>query len=148
MADDLRPTLVGERVTVRPGGAEDVKALRAVLADPTVARWWGDPEPEGEIARKLLDASDEVQLVIEVAAEVAGGISYYEEPEPDYRHAGIDIYVGERWQNRGLGTEAIRLLARFLFERRGHHHQPSRLPRHQGPRSHPHAHGGLLARLL
>ena len=38
-----------------------------------------------------------------------------------YRHAGIDIYLGTRFQDRGAGTEAVGLLARFLFERRGHH---------------------------
>lgn len=52
---------------------------------------------------------------------MAGGIQYQEELSPKYRHAGIDIYLGERWQGRGLGAEAIRLVARFLFERRGHH---------------------------
>ncbi len=38
-----------------------------------------------------------------------------------YRHAGIDIYLAARFQGRGLGREAVRLLAGFLFERRGHH---------------------------
>jgi aminoglycoside 6'-N-acetyltransferase len=59
--------------------------------------------------------------VIEIDGEVAGGIEYYEEPGPEYRHAGIDIYLSSRFQNRGLGTEAVRLLARFLFDVRGHH---------------------------
>ena len=38
-----------------------------------------------------------------------------------YRHAGIDIYLGGRFQGQGAGTEAVGLLARFLFEERGHH---------------------------
>jgi RimJ/RimL family protein N-acetyltransferase len=62
-----------------------------------------------------------VLLVIEVAGEVAGGIQYHEERDPMYHHAGIDIYLGAHWQDRGLGSEAIRLLAQFLFEQRGHH---------------------------
>jgi aminoglycoside 6'-N-acetyltransferase len=62
-----------------------------------------------------------VLLVIEVDGEVAGGIQYSEENDPDYRHAGIDLYLGERFQDRGLGTEALRMLARFLFDVRGHH---------------------------
>lgn len=117
----MRPTLVGERVTVRPGRAEDVEALRAILAEPSVACWWGAPAPAEEIAADLRGASDDVLLVIEVAAEVAGGIQYHEELNPMYRHAGIDIYLGARWQGRGLGAEAIGLVARFLFERRGQH---------------------------
>ncbi len=121
MTDDLRPTLVGERVTVRPGRMEDVDALRVILADPGVVRWWGEPEPRDETEAKLLGSSYAVQLVIEVAGDVAGGIEYHEELEPAFRHAGIDIYLGARWQGRGLGAEAIRLVARFLFARRGHH---------------------------
>jgi len=121
MTDDMRPTLVGERVTVRPGRAEDVDALRAIRAEPGVARWWGEPDPRDETEAELRGSSDVALLVIAVAAEVAGGIQYHEELDPMFHHAGIDIYLGARWQDRGLGAEAIRLVARFLFERRGHH---------------------------
>jgi aminoglycoside 6'-N-acetyltransferase len=38
-----------------------------------------------------------------------------------YRHAGIDIHLSPRSQGHGLGTEAVSLLARFLYEQRGHH---------------------------
>jgi hypothetical protein len=38
-----------------------------------------------------------------------------------YRHAGIDIFLTASRYGQGLGTEAIRLLARHLFEKRGHH---------------------------
>jgi aminoglycoside 6'-N-acetyltransferase len=121
MMDELRPTLVGERVTVRPGRPGDVDALLAIRAEPSVACWWGDSEPRDEVEAELWGMSDVVLLVIEVAGEVAGGIQYDEEPDPMYHHAGIDIYLGTRWQDRGLGSEVIRLLARFLFEQRGHH---------------------------
>ena len=38
-----------------------------------------------------------------------------------YRSAGIDLFIGEAWQGRGLGREAVGLLVRHLFEGRGHH---------------------------
>jgi aminoglycoside 6'-N-acetyltransferase len=38
-----------------------------------------------------------------------------------YRHAGIDIFLGAAYQGRGVGPQAAGLLARFLFEARGHH---------------------------
>jgi aminoglycoside 6'-N-acetyltransferase len=50
-----------------------------------------------------------------------GLIQYHEENEPDFRHAGIDIFLAERVQGRGLGTDAVRTLARYLIEERGHH---------------------------
>jgi len=60
-------------------------------------------------------------LVVEIEGEVAGGIQYDEEENPMYRHAGIDIFLGGRFQDQGAGREAVTLLARFLFEQRGHH---------------------------
>jgi aminoglycoside 6'-N-acetyltransferase len=115
------PLLAGERVTLRPGTAEDVAPLRQILAEPSVSRWWGVPEPHASIAASLCWEGDEFLLVIEVDGTVAGGIQYTEENEPNYRHAGIDIYLSGRHQGRGLGAEAVRLLARFLIDERHHH---------------------------
>jgi aminoglycoside 6'-N-acetyltransferase len=86
-----------------------------------VARWWGDPEPAEAIAAALLGDDDGMLLVIEVAGQVAGGIQYFEETDPMYRHASIDVYLTGRCQGRGIGTEAVALLARSLIEQRGHH---------------------------
>jgi aminoglycoside 6'-N-acetyltransferase len=118
---DACPTLAGPRVVIRPGDEADLDALRAILAEPSVAAWWGEPEAREELLVKLRAETDAVLLVIEADGEVAGGIEYWEEADPMYRHAGIDIYLSERFQGRGLGTEAIRLLARYLFDARGHH---------------------------
>jgi len=119
MPDVARPRLVGTLATVRPGRSEEVEALRAILAEPSVAHWWGALEPSAEVATKLLGDADTVLLVIEVDGAVAGGIEYHEENEPMYRHAGIDIYLSDRHQGRGVGTEAVGMLARFLIEGRG-----------------------------
>jgi aminoglycoside 6'-N-acetyltransferase len=98
-----------------------VRALQTILAEPSVVRWWREPEPAEEVEAKLNGSPHAMLLVIEVDGEVAGGIEYHEELEPDYQHAGIDIFLGERWQGRGYGPEAIRLVARYLFEQRHHH---------------------------
>lgn len=119
--DELRPILVGPRVIVRPGVTEDIDVLQAILAEPSVAQWWGDPEQREETEDKLIGSTYAVLLVIEVDGDVVGGIEYHEELDPDYHHAGIDIFLGEQWQGHGLGTESVRLVARFLFEQRGHH---------------------------
>ena len=113
--------LVGRRVTLRPGGPEDVPLLRAILTEPSVSRWWGEPDPLASIEADLRGGDDTVLLVVEIDGQVAGGVQYVEENEPMYRHAGIDIFLGGRFQGHGAGTEAVGLLARFLFEQRGHH---------------------------
>lgn len=115
------PTLTGPQVTIRPGGPEDVAPLRSVLADESVVRWWGEPEPAADIAAKLRGYDSSVLLVIEMGGQVAGGIQYDEEQDPMYRRASIDIFLGSNYQGRGAGAEAIALLARFLFDQRGHH---------------------------
>lgn len=110
--------LRGERVLLRRGRAEDADRLAQIRGEPEVARWWGDFGPQ-EIREEFIDASD--GFVIEVDGEVVGAIQYAEENEPMYRHASIDIFLTSPRQGQGLGTEAIRVLARYLFEERGHH---------------------------
>lgn len=117
----VRPELTGTRVRLRPGDERDVPVLCAILAEPEVACWWGDPEPPSAVAAGLRGDDESVLLVVEAAGQVIGGIQYHEENDPRYRHAGIDIYLSRRGQGQGLGTEAVSLLARFLCEQRGHH---------------------------
>jgi len=94
--------------------------LRAVLAEESVTRWWGEPQSADQIAAKLR-GDGSVLLVVEVNGQVAGGIQYHEEQDPRYRNAGIDIFLSSSYQGRGAGVEAVGLLARYLFEHRGHH---------------------------
>jgi aminoglycoside 6'-N-acetyltransferase len=118
-----RPTLRGSRVAIRPGERDDAQALHAVLSEESVTRWWGEPESAESLADQFRGDGDAdgVLLVVEFDGRLAGGIQYSEEPDPMYRHAGVDIFLGHKYQGRGVGPEAIGLLARFLFERRGHH---------------------------
>ena len=88
------------------------------MLQPEVIRWWGSDEIE-EISEQFIKADE--GFVIEAYGEVVGAIQYHEEDDPMYRHAGIDIFLTAPRHGQGLGTEAIRLLARHLFEKRGHH---------------------------
>jgi aminoglycoside 6'-N-acetyltransferase len=114
------PRLEGENVLLRPGRPEDEAALRAVFAAPEVARWWRASDDE---IRDLLDNRDpgvDVWL-IETEGRVVGLIQAYEESDPQYRHAGVDLSLHPDAHGRGLGPEAIRVLAHHLFAERGHH---------------------------
>jgi len=88
------PVLTGREVILRPGRPDDAPRLRAILAEPSVSRWWGEPEPVAAIEEDLRGGGSAVLLVVEVGGEVAGGIQYEEETDPMYRHAGIDVYLG------------------------------------------------------
>jgi aminoglycoside 6'-N-acetyltransferase len=111
--------LTGKQVTLRPVRAEDEPALWEIFSDPEVARWWGDPPKSVQDA--LENSDDDSQFLIELGGEAIGFIQCSEEPDPMYRYASIDISLRSPWQGKGLGQDAIKTLARFLIDRRGHH---------------------------
>jgi aminoglycoside 6'-N-acetyltransferase len=110
--------LRGERVLLRRGRPEDADRLFQIRNEPEVVRWWGSDDIE-VISEQFIEADE--AFVIEAYGEVVGAIQYHEEDDPMYRHAGIDIFLTTSRHDQGLGTEAIRLLASYLFEERGHH---------------------------
>lgn len=119
----MRPAcdLRGPRVLLRSGRAEDVQGLHRIRSEAFVSTWWGAPDAGEEAAAMLLDDTGEQFLVIEVAGEVVGGISFSEETEPEYRHASLDLYLSEHVAGQGLGTEAVTVLACWLVDECGHH---------------------------
>ena len=112
--------LRGERVALRPLVADDLGAVYDGLREPEVARWWNAFD-EDRIREELLGARGTTAFAIEVDGAFAGAVMCSEELDPDYRHAGIDIFLAGAYQDRGYGSEAIRVLARHLFGARGHH---------------------------
>lgn len=118
--EDL-PTLAGELVRLRPLVESDRAALIEVLSDPTVVEWWDTRGAEHSVDELLAGEPGWLVFGIEVDGEFAGSIQATEESDPDYRHAGIDIFMSARFQGRGIGTDAVRTLARWLIEERGHH---------------------------
>ena len=95
----------------------DAAELTAILSRPEVGAWWG-AVPDGF---PFEDEPDSTRFTILVDGRVAGLIQYGEEPEPDYRHATVDIFLDPELHSRGLGTDAILTLVRHLVDERGHH---------------------------
>jgi len=118
---DPRLTLHGALVGLRPLRPDDRDRLRDILAQPEVARWWDTADPESAADEWLLEDGDSVGFAIELEGTVIGSIQYAEENEPGYRHAGIDLFLDTDHRGRGLGPDAIRALARYLIDVRGHH---------------------------
>jgi aminoglycoside 6'-N-acetyltransferase len=113
-------TLTGQSVTLRPVKDGDAERLDEILREPSVARWWTAASAEGGAA-DWLEPFGQVTFVIEHDGEVVGSIQFSEEDDADYRSAGIDLFLTTSAQGRGLGPDAIRTVARYLFEERGHH---------------------------
>jgi aminoglycoside 6'-N-acetyltransferase len=113
--------LRGERVVLRPLAEADVDRIVELGGDPEVARWW--PGLTHEHVGAKARGEDEGVTVFAIVAdgEVAGLIQHYEETDPEFRHAGVDLFLGTPFQDRGLGSDAVRTLARHLVRELGHH---------------------------
>jgi aminoglycoside 6'-N-acetyltransferase len=111
----------GQWVRLRLVSAADVPRIAEILGAPEVAQWWHGYDLERVRREYLSDEDDVVAFVVEVDGQVIGLIQFSEETDPDYRHASIDISLHPDWHGRGLGADAVRTLARYLFEERGHH---------------------------
>jgi aminoglycoside 6'-N-acetyltransferase len=113
--------LRGEVVVLRPLVEGDVPRLAKLGRAPEVARWWPGLT-EATILRMARGDEDGVaSLAVVVDGVVAGLVQYYEEDDPEYRHAGIDLFLGVSWHGRGLGTDVVRTVALHLVRDRGHH---------------------------
>ncbi|NTU72368.1 MAG: GNAT family N-acetyltransferase [Coriobacteriia bacterium] len=114
------PVLTGEQVTLRALTEDDLPALLDMLLQPGVAEWW----PGYDMARLRVDALDTPEttsLAVEADGAFVGLVMYTEEQDPYYKHASIDITLDARLLGRGLGTDTLRTVIRYLFEGRGHH---------------------------
>jgi aminoglycoside 6'-N-acetyltransferase len=112
--------LRGESVRLRPATLDDVPELARIRATPEVHRHWRGGD--NMVAAVLEDFREEgsTAYVIELDSRVVGWIQWQAEEEPDYRHASMDIYVDPAVHGRGVGTDAVRTLARQLIDDHGH----------------------------
>jgi aminoglycoside 6'-N-acetyltransferase len=112
--------LKGDRVVLRPLAAADVPRLSELSRQPGFSRWWPGLE-EAELLALASGSADAVAFAVVHDGDVIGLAQFYEEDDEEYRHAGIDLGLGDAWQGQGLGTDAVRTLARHLVHERGHH---------------------------
>lgn len=115
--------LRGNQLILRPLQAADAEALTAILNTPEVAVWW-----EGYDFERVLDEivaegdGESFGIFSEDEPEVLlGMIQYYEQDDPDYLHAGIDIFVDPGHHGQKIGQRAIYLLVQHLIVDLGHH---------------------------
>ena len=113
--------LHGRQVVLRPPRADDAERLNAILAEPSVAAWWPVFDVQRVLDDLVAERVDEEGLVIEHDGVVVGYIQLAEEPDPEFRHASIDLFLATEAQGRGIGPDAIRSVASHLIDDRGHH---------------------------
>ncbi|MFB6855925.1 aminoglycoside 6'-N-acetyltransferase [Streptomyces sp. NPDC056341] len=101
--------LHGDQVVLRRVTEGDTEILERIVREPEVAAWWSPPDDY------------EAMLAVVFEGQVIGAVQFDEETDPEFRHAGIDIFLTARRQGEGLGADTVRTLARWLIQERGHH---------------------------
>jgi len=119
------PALLGNRSTLRPATYADAACFLQILDQPDVSFWWGNFDID-RVNRELVlpwdgSATFAIESERDGEAQVTGLIQFWEEEDPEYRHAGMDVAVHPQWQGKGFGSDAVRTVAQYLFEERGHH---------------------------
>jgi ribosomal-protein-alanine N-acetyltransferase len=118
----------GDRVTLRPIEEGDIAQLRAWQSDPSVMIGWAIPAPlvpsnafEDDLRGRFSSFEDAAFLIIEAEDRPIGRVDF---EQLDARHGSVEIalYIGDASaQGRGHASDAVRTLARFLFEQRSVH---------------------------
>ena len=122
---------------LRPYIDADLPALRAALGDPDVphahrqrSRRGGGPQPaspeEEQLRREWYatrnDTDDRLDLaVVDKASGACVGEAVLNQWDPGSQSCNFRILIGPAGQNRGLGTEATRLIVGYGFEQLGLH---------------------------
>jgi RimJ/RimL family protein N-acetyltransferase len=125
-----KPTLVGERAVLRPFTAADIDAMGPVLADPDVIRLTGSAHSTAEatgrspvhdaVTRRWYEtrAAQEDRLdlaVVDRTTDRCVGEAVLNGWEPENQACSFRILVGPQGRDRGLGSEATRMMLRHAF---------------------------------
>ncbi|MFR9778647.1 GNAT family N-acetyltransferase [Micromonospora sp. MS34] len=125
----IKPTLTGERVLLRPFTAADADTFQAILADPEVVRLTGSPRQERFDLDRLRDwygsrsaQTDRLDLAVvdRATGDCVGEVVLYEWDRHN-DNCTFRTLVGPAGRDRGLGTEATRLIVGYGFEQLGLH---------------------------
>jgi aminoglycoside 6'-N-acetyltransferase len=92
----------------RPEPRDD-EALRRLMREPEVLRWWVDGEVDHDHG-----------WIVEAGGEFAGWVQVYEETEPHYRHVALDIALTTARHDQGLGRRVLKIVIDH-FAAEGHH---------------------------
>jgi aminoglycoside 6'-N-acetyltransferase len=117
----VQATLTTARARLRPLAEADAPLLLAIRASPAVARWWHPADSGWPLTDKDADDPDELRWVVEVDAEVKGWIQTYENTDPDYRFAQIDLFLDASVHGIGLGREVVTAALEYCVDVLGHH---------------------------
>jgi RimJ/RimL family protein N-acetyltransferase len=128
MSFSQKPVLAGRKTVLRPFTEADADTIWEIIQDPEVIRFTFGPSTEFTVERLrsiyASRAEDPERLDLAVTDRATGelvGEVVLNEWDPDARSCNFRTLMGPRGRDRGLGTEATRLIVGYGFERLGLH---------------------------
>ncbi|MFG2308540.1 GNAT family N-acetyltransferase [Streptomyces sp. NPDC048566] len=128
MSFSLKPVLTGEKALLRPFTEDDVPVMAEILRDPDVLRLTGSPDEVFGMDRlrawygSRSAQQDRLDLgVVDRATGELVGEAVLFDWDPHNRNCVFRILIGPRGRDRGLGTEATRLILGHGFDHLGLH---------------------------
>jgi RimJ/RimL family protein N-acetyltransferase len=106
----IKPTLTGEKVVLRPFTTEDVPILRGALRDRELLKLTGS----------VHDRESDLAVVDRMSGRCVGEVVLNDWDEGN-RSCNFRTFLAAAGQDRGLGTEALRLIVGYGFEQLGIH---------------------------
>lgn len=116
-----KPTIHGEKVTLRPFQAEDVPVMLGIVKDPEVVQLTGSSSDLDErLVKQWYETRNEPKdrldlAIIDRRQNVLVGEAVVNEYEERTNSMNFRILIGPRGRNRGLGTEATQLMIDYVF---------------------------------
>ncbi|WP_209441042.1 GNAT family N-acetyltransferase [Streptomyces violaceorubidus] len=124
----VKPVLTGDKTVLRPFTAADADTMWDIVNDPEVVRFTF--EPTGELTLDRLRSwygvrtadPDRLDLAVtdRATGELVGEVVLYEW-DPAARSCTFRTLLGPRGRDRGLGSEATRLIVGHAFAQVGLH---------------------------
>ena len=117
-----KPTIEGERVILRPVSADDAPGLMELLGDPegnrltgTHARFTAEQARQWYASRGEHDDRLDLAIVDRASGEYAGE-AVLNDLDRDNRSCGFRIGLRPGFLDRGLGSEATRLIVAYALD--------------------------------
>ncbi|MEV0963534.1 GNAT family protein [Streptomyces sp. NPDC049910] len=122
-----KPTLTGAKVVLRPFTEEDAPTMAEILRDPEVLLLTGSagapPLPDERLRSWYATRSEQTDrldlAVVDRASGELVGEAVLNEWDERNRSCSFRTLIGPRGRDRGLGTETVRLITGYGFERLG-----------------------------
>jgi aminoglycoside 6'-N-acetyltransferase len=104
-----------DSIVLEPLDVRHVAPLREIHQQPGVIEWWGPMDRFFPF-----DEPESQRYAIVVDGEIAGLVQHGEEEWPVERHAYVDIFLGDGFTDRGIGTEVLKQVIERLRNEHGH----------------------------